>query len=486
MLAAMIKAGGGSAAGIVFSVVTTKVVATALGPNGVGLLSLLRQGRQTAVVVASLNASPAIARGIASRAQEERNKFSVAAFWILGGNAGLVCSALMVFAPEIASYLNAPTVSPNLIRWMATPIAVGVLLAYLNGILQAHRAVGRYVACQIAMSASTLGLAYPMSRMAAGGNWLALVWMMLGSSVVAATLALHFVGRAGWLPQGLARLELASVSSTAKEFAAIGGASLAVTAADSVVILLLRGYLAGDEGLAAAGVFDVAWTVSSTYVMLILASFGTYYLPTLTMKRSQQEKAAVIGDMMRVANALFIPLAIAVVLGKALVVTLLYSTEFLPALKILRWTLMGDGFKIASWVLMTPLLAAGRAKIFLLVEGLRQALFLTLSWLALYHGGMDLELIGASFLVAHATGLIVLMRINSASTPLTARSTWVMLAGFVALGGMSAATWDDTSVIAWKVGIGMPVAILIAFLSFTPDERLDVWRRGWVHLRRLR
>ena len=51
------------------------------------------------------------------------------------------------------------------------------------------------------------------------------------------------------------------------------------------------------------------------------------------------------------------PLITLVILGKSLVVSILYSKEFLPSFDIIQWMLIGDYFKAVGWVLATPMLA---------------------------------------------------------------------------------------------------------------------------------
>ena len=88
------------------------------------------------------------------------------------------------------------------------------------------------------------------------------------------------------------------------------------------------------------------------------------------------------------------------------VVSLLYSSEFVESVNILRWQVLGDLFKVISWPLGYIVLAQGRAKVFFFTE---------ISWNLLYGGlvyigldGYGLVSTGISFLVAYVFYFIIL------------------------------------------------------------------------------
>lgn len=54
--------------------------------------------------------------------------------------------------------------------------------------------------------------------------------------------------------------------------------------------------------------------------------------------------------------------------AKPTVLTLLYSGAFRPAARYLRWTLLGDYFKVAGSILSIPMLAASEIRMFLAAD----------------------------------------------------------------------------------------------------------------------
>jgi hypothetical protein len=58
----------------------------------------------------------------------------------------------------------------------------------------------------------------------------------------------------------------------------------------------------------------------------------------------------------------------ALALFKPLVISGFYSERFAGAVRYLRWTLVGDYFKITSWILSIPLVASGSMRTFLAAD----------------------------------------------------------------------------------------------------------------------
>src|SRR5207249_957846 len=105
----------------------------------------------------------------------------------------------------------------------------------------------------------------------------------------------------------------------------------------SGVPLAIRALTGREFGLHGAGILDVAWTLSMAYIGLVLSSFSTYYLPTLSGTKDSAARAQLIHQVLRMALFLMLPLVTGIIVLKPLVARLLYSDEFLPALPIMRW-----------------------------------------------------------------------------------------------------------------------------------------------------
>ena len=85
------------------------------------------------------------------------------------------------------------------------------------------------------------------------------------------------------------------------------------------------------------------------------------------------------------------------------VIHLLYSSDFAPAIEVLRWQILGDVLKVSSWPLGFIILAAGDGKTFLWVETLS---FLLMGGLiAGLSSSVGLQITGIAFFVMYVVYL---------------------------------------------------------------------------------
>src|SRR3712207_6770368 len=105
ILKAAIKTMSGSAGFLLFGMLTIKIMAVVLGPNGVGLYSLLRQTSEFSKNLGTLGGETALVQGLASRKGKVRDEYLLTAFWVFVLGALLTVATLMILAPWIALWV---------------------------------------------------------------------------------------------------------------------------------------------------------------------------------------------------------------------------------------------------------------------------------------------------------------------------------------------------------------------------------------------
>jgi len=477
LLKAAFKTGSGTVGTLFFGIISTKIMAVVLGPAGVGLLSLLKQVRQVALTFITVNGNAALVQGIASRKTDERDVYISTVFWIILLISVLGSVGMVMLAPEIARKVlgRGDTGAIILIRWLVLPVFLGAVLLFLNGLLNGYRAIGRLALVGVAGALVSALLAYPVAAQVKGGYLLAFIWMMTASIVAAIIVAIYFLWNGGWLRSLLLAVMRGVQSKDAGHFFSIAGTMLITGLAVTGTLLAVRSMIVHEQGLAGAGIFDVAWTLSMMYVGLVTQSFGTYYLPTLSGITDPEERILLMRRLFRLATLFMVPMVVAVIVLKPLVVHLLYSSEFLPSLEIIRWMLIGDYLKITSWVLAFPILAYADMRTFLWSELAWNALFLIGAYLAVVQWGY-IEGVGIMFLLLYASYLIFLMiycRIRHHFT-LTRAMIRHWVGGLVLVVAASLYSWNSKD-IAWPAGIAwIIVASLLSWLALSRDERKKV------------
>jgi O-antigen/teichoic acid export membrane protein len=159
-------------------------------------------------------------------------------------------------------------------------------------------------------------------------------------------------------------------------------------------ILVLR-----MAGVQSAGFYAAAAMIAVGYAGFFLNVLAQDYYPRVAAVRDRP------ADLVRLINAQHRVLMIAgmpVVLGLIalahIVVPLIYSREFAPAVEVLEWQLTGDLLRFSSWVMSFVILARNGSATFLLTETLGGFTLLTASWFGLRWFG--LPGIGMAFLVS--------------------------------------------------------------------------------------
>lgn len=477
ILKAALKTGSGSVGFLLFGMLTMKIMAVVLGPSGVGLYSLLRQTMDLSNRTGTLGGGTALVQGISSNKGQARDDYLVTAFWVFMLSTLLIVVTILVFAPWIALWVfdrnDAQTVS--LVRGLALPIVLLATSTYLNGVLNGFRAIGLLALIQVLGAATVALLAYPVALLVDAGHPLAFIAMMSAAPAVGLLIGIQSARRAGWLAPLFDNFRMRFHPRSLREFFSLAG-TLAITGlAATGTILVVRSLLVRHYGFHGAGIFAPAWTLSMTYIMVVLTSFGTYYLPTLSRTSDPGARKVLMQRVLRFATLLAVPLITSVIVLKPLVIEILYSDRFMPAVEIMRWMLIGDYFKIASYVVAMPALAYADTKVFFWTEMLWSAGFLALVVLAIF-GFDSMPGIGIGFLVMYAVYLAYyLYYARSRYQFLLPRAVvvpWIL--GLVLVVGASWYTWSDTQVDWVAAPIWIGAAVGLSWMSLSQNEQKEI------------
>jgi O-antigen/teichoic acid export membrane protein len=116
-------------------------------------------------------------------------------------------------------------------------------------------------------------------------------------------------------------------------------------------------------GAAPLGHYQAAWTISTQYIVFILGAMGADYYPRLTgVIHNHEASGRRVNEQTEIAMLLSAPVFIAMMAMAPWVIRLLYTASFTPAVEVLRWQVLGDVLKVASWPLGFVILAAGDGK----------------------------------------------------------------------------------------------------------------------------
>lgn len=391
--------GGASVINILIGLVRTKIIAVLLGPTGIGLVSLYTGLLSTATAVATMGIGTVGTRQIAEAlSKDDERALAVvrrAMFWgaLLLASAGalVVWSLREVLAVKVLGGVEHSTT----VGWLALGVALSVAGASQGALIQGMRRISDMARLSVYGSVfnTVLGVALLWQWGKAG-----LVAYVLVGPLVSFLLGHWYVSRLPKVaPDSIAIQEMVFQWRTLLR---LGIPFMGAGLVGALVQLWIRVEVGNTLGAESLGHFQAAWTISMQYIGFVLGAMGADYYPRLTgLIHNHKAAIRLVNEQTEIALLLSAPVFIAMIGLTPCVIHLLYSDAFFPAVDVLRWQILGDLLKVASWPLGYVILAAGAGKTFFVTESL--ALLTMGSLIAGFLSSLGLEMTGIAFLLCY-------------------------------------------------------------------------------------
>ena len=385
-----------------------KILACWLGPEGVGLFGQLRQIVQTATLVATYGGTNVMVHGLTSRGDEaSRTQLRAAAFRLFGlTGLGLVL-LILVFAPQLTR-LALSSDSPELVsavRWLALAVLLNSAATYYLALLNGYHS-HTYMA--LAQSAGPLLLpvflwANLSDTQVAGGSLAMALVFCFGVSC--------FAGIWGTSRLRLAKMKVEDAGLPAQkltEFRHFALFNLLAVLSSVIVLLIIRAWIIEAKGLEFAGLFEAGWMLTFNYTTLLLTACNTFYLPMLTAANGVgQQKAC----MLKVAYGVLggsILVCYSMIVWQETLINLLYSPRFDASGEALSILVIAVMLRGVSWVYGTLLVATRQARVLLVSDlTLNLGLLVTVRYVLDTHASLDA--LGWAFVLPHFLYLIFIV-----------------------------------------------------------------------------
>jgi PST family polysaccharide transporter len=449
--------GGASVLNILIGLLRMKVAAVLLGPAGVGLIGLLQNILGTAAGLAGLGVGNVGTRQIAEAAATgDVHNVAIARralFWLTLALAVLGGCGVWLLREPLAKAVLGDAAHADTVGWLGLGVALTVAAASQTALLNGMRRIGDLARVNVGAAV--------LSTVAAVG--IAALWGQHGilAFVLAGPVASFLLGH--WYVVRLGRLQApraarAHLLQQWRTLLRLGFAFMVSGMVVNLGQLLVRTLIQRELGPVALGHFQAAWIISMTYLGFVLGAMGTDYYPRLTAVIREPDKVnRLVNEQTEVALLLAGPAFLAMLALAPWLVRLLYSAEFAEAANILRWQVLGDVLKVASWPLGFVLLAAGDGRAFMFTESLAIGVFVLGVALGLPWFGIDST--GIAFLLMYVAYLPLVWILAKKRTKFDWQpSVWKrLLLLFMASSGVAGlGMWHAT--IAAVVGLFLSVA----------------------------
>ena len=375
-----------------------KAAALILGPAGVGLIGLFQNLVTTCSSVAGMGVGGAANVQLAAQRAEHGDKgealvrralFSATLFLALVGAA-----VTWAAREPIARVALRDEGYSGAVGWLAIGVALTVALNSQNALLTGLRRIGdlgrvTLVSGLLATIVSLISLFW----LGSGAILLFVISFPLANFLVAA----FYTSR---LPKPVLHNHNIALSALSREWRALASLGFAMMLSGLIVAagqLMVRGLIQERLGLVELGQFQAAWTVSMTYIVLVLQAMAADYYPRLSAAMKDRDTAnRLVNEQTEVVLLLAGPVLLVILGGAPWILHLIYSSEFRDAAAVLRWQILGDLLMVASWPTSFILIAAGGGRMFVATQFLATAVFVALTWFLL--PVMGVEAAGVAFL----------------------------------------------------------------------------------------
>lgn len=130
----------------------------------------------------------------------------------------------------------------------------------------------------------------------------------------------------------------------------------------------IRSYISETQGINQAGYWQGVWYISTTYLMVITTALGTYYLPRLSELNDTTALKYEILNGYKILIPLVLILGLLIYASRDIIIYILFSNDFYDMKPLFTWQIIGDIFKISSWILAYVMIAKAMTITYILTE----------------------------------------------------------------------------------------------------------------------
>ncbi len=123
-----------------------------------------------------------------------------------------------------------------------------------------------------------------------------------------------------------------------------------------MIYIFLRNHLIDTAGIKVAGYWESMSRISSYYMLFISSLMSMYFLPQLAVS-NETETRTIFRNYFKTIVPVFFLGTIIIYFSQNLIISILFTKEFQPVSELFFWQLVGDFFKVCSWILALHFLA---------------------------------------------------------------------------------------------------------------------------------
>lgn len=369
---------------IICSILRTKLIAVWIGAAGVGLFGIFNSAIELLGVLFHLGVRDSAVRDIASSQQPDTNKIiTIVRRWVLVlGAIGLVVT--MAISPLLSNF----TFGNYDYTYAFIAIAVIIFLSSIqNGelaILQGTKELSRLAKASIWGAIGGVIISIPLFY----------IWRI--DSVIPALVAYSVITTIAILSQRVSTskptpcITFSETMSKGRSFISLGIFLTISAVVNHLVSFLFITYLNHVGDTSVVGHYQAGITLVNKYMGIIFTAIIMEYYPRLSQVSSSQKRTSIfVSHEISIMLWILLPIIAIFIASSELIISLLYSSEFLLITPFVVWAVIGTIFRAISWCMAYVILTRGDGKVYLVTESLSAITCITLNILAYNFWGLE-------------------------------------------------------------------------------------------------
>ena len=369
---------------IICSILRTKLIAVWIGAAGVGLFGIFNSAIELLGVLFHLGVRDSAVRDIASSQQPDTNKIiTIVRRWVLVlGAIGLVVT--MAISPLLSNF----TFGNYDYTYAFIAIAVIIFLSSIqNGelaILQGTKELSRLAKASIWGAIGGVIISIPLFY----------IWRI--DSVIPALVAYSVITTIAILSQRVSTskptpcITFSETMSKGRSFISLGIFLTISAVVNHLVSFLFITYLNHVGDTSVVGHYQAGITLVNKYMGIIFTALIMEYYPRLSQVSSSQKRTSIfVSHEISIMLWILLPVIAIFIASSELIISLLYSSEFLLITPFVVWAVIGTIFRAISWCMAYVILTRGDGKVYLVTESLSAITCITLNILAYNLWGLE-------------------------------------------------------------------------------------------------
>lgn len=366
--------------------INIKVVAYLIGPAGIALLGQLNNFTNIVLAWSSGGINGGITKYIAqfSESPKKVNVYIKTSIWIVSVLSIFCCAILILGSDYFSLLILKNTKYQSVFKIFGVSIILYSLNNLLISILNGYKEYKQFIKVNIA--GSIIGAIFTVILTYFFSLYGALLAAITYQSIVF-FVTLFLCRNAIWMKKSklIGRFSFLAAKN-------LGKYSIMALVSSIVVPLsqiLIRNLIIKYNSLQTAGIWEGINRISAMYLMVITTSLSVYYLPRLSELLGSFEIKKEIIKLYKIFLPFLIITNLLIYIIREYIVMVLFSNEFSGMKDYFSFQLLGDFFKIGSFLLAYLMIAKAMMNTYIITEVVFSFSYILLSYIAIQkYGGI--------------------------------------------------------------------------------------------------